>query len=602
MPLSFQTMLSSRQPFVLLEDRLAKSAPARLYRDPVEIVSCVHGDEVPAALRRIEDGLARGLHAAGFLGYELGYAFEPRLVASMPSKRALPLLWFGLFREPLEVAPVELDRHFAGLAPPLPLGLVQPRLEASAHAAKVARVLEYLQAGDAYQINLTFPVDFHYDGDPLALYAALRASQPVSHGGIVAFEDATILSVSPELFLEVESGRATTRPMKGTASRLDDPEADRAAKAALQADPKQRAENLMIVDLLRNDLGRISVLGSVEVPSLFKVETYPTFHTLTSTVTSSLLPGLSLEELMRATFPCGSITGAPKLRAMQIIREIEDGPRDVYTGAIGAIAPNGDLRFNVAIRTAAIFPDGVGRYGIGGGIVADSEAASEYAEALLKARVLTDLAEDYGLIETLRWSGETGFVRLQLHLDRLERSASALDFSFDRHDAQARLDSLAASFDRRDDRRIRLELRRDGALDFHAPVLAEEPERRLGVIVAADRIDAADPFLRHKTTRRRLFETAYAAAVMQGADEAIFLNRAGFVTESARSTIFVERGGVLLTPPLSDGVLPGVLRQSLIGSGEAIERQLVLDDLARAERWFLGNSLRGLRRAQLGNP
>ncbi len=602
MPLSIQTLLSSRQPFVLLEDRLAGSAPVRLYCDLVEIVSCVHGDDVPAALRRIEDGVARGLHAAGFLGYELGYVFEPRLVASMPSKRALPLLWFGLFRDPLEVAAAELDRHFAGLAPPRPLGLVQPRLDASTHAAKVARVLEYLQAGDAYQINLTFPVDFRCDGDPLALYAALRASQPVSHGGIVAFEDATILSVSPELFLEVESGRATTRPMKGTAARLGDPEADRAAMVALQVDPKQRAENLMIVDLLRNDLGRISVLGSVEVPSLFKVETYPTFHTLTSTVTSNLQPGLSLEELMRAAFPCGSITGAPKLRAMQIIREIEDEPRDVYTGAIGAIAPNGDLRFNVAIRTAAIFPDGAGRYGIGGGIVADSEAASEYAEALLKARVLTDLAEDYGLIETLRWSSDTGFVRRQLHLDRLDRSASALGFSFDRRDGEAGLDRLAATFDTRDDRRIRLELRRDGALDFAAPVLAEEPERPLGVIVAADRTDAADPFLRHKTTRRRHFETTYAAAVMQGAGEAIFLNRAGLVTESTRSTIFVERGGILLTPPLSDGVLPGVLRQSLIESGEAIEQQLVLDDLAHAERWFLGNSLRGLRRAQLRNP
>lgn len=599
-PPSIQALLKTGQPFVLLEDRLAGSAPAQLFCDPVEIVRCDLGEDVPAALGRIEDGLGRGLHAAGFLSYELGYVFEPRLAASMPSDRALPLLWFGLFREPLQIPPAQLDQGFAALAPPPPLGAVRPQLDAPAHAARVGRVLDYLRAGDAYQINLTFPVDFRYDGDPLALYAALRASQPVSHGGIVAIVSATILSVSPELFLEVEAGRATTRPMKGTASRRDEPAADRAAMAELHADPKQRAENLMIVDLLRNDLGRISVLGSVEVPSLFSVETYPTLHTLTSTVTSRLQPGLSLEGLVRAVFPCGSITGAPKLRAMQIIRELEDGPRDVYTGAIGAIAPNGDLRFNVAIRTATVFPDGAGRYGVGGGIVADSDAASEYAECLLKARVLTDLAYDYGLIETLRWSPEAGFVRLRLHLDRLDRSARALGFSFDRANAEARLASLAVTFSGEGDRRIRLELRRSGDLDLAAPSLAPEPDRVLQAVLAGARTDAGDPFLSHKTTRRQLYERAFAVASGQGADEAVFLNRAGFVTEAARSNIFVERDGILLTPPLSDGVLPGVLRQSLIEAGSAIERQLLLADLAQSERWFLGNSLRGLRSARLG--
>lgn len=599
MPPSLTTILGSRRPFVLLEDRLAGPAPARLYCDPVEIVRCDDAEGVSAALGRIEVGLARGLHAAGFLGYELGYAFEPRLAAAMPANRRLPLLWFGLFREPLEVAGAALDEYFGALATPPPLTAVQPQLDASAHAERVQRVLDYLAAGDAYQVNLTFPFDFRYEGAPLALYAALRPSQPVSHGGVVAFEDATILSVSPELFLEVESGRATTTPMKGTAARRDDPVADRAAMAELQADPKQRAENLMIVDLLRNDLGRISVMGSVKVPSLFEVETYPTLHTLTSTVTSRLRAGLALEELVRAMYPCGSITGAPKLRAMQIIGEIEDGPRDVYTGSIGAIAPNGDLRFNVAIRTATIFPDGAGHYGAGGGIVADSDAASEYAEALLKARVLTDLAEDYGLIETLRWSAGAGFARLRLHLDRLARSAAALQFSFDRNDAEARLAALAGTFGASDARRVRLELRRNGELQVVAPMLAPEPDRLPEVVLAADPVDAGDPFLRHKTTRRRAHEAAFTRAASQGADEALLLNRRGFVTEATRSNIFVARGGVLLTPPVSDGVLPGVLRQSLIESGKAIEQQLTVADLAEAERWFLGNSLRGLRPARL---
>lgn len=599
MPPTIDTMLTTRRPFVLLEDRLAAAASAQLYCEPVEVVRCDHTEEISSALGRIEDGLSRGLHAAGFLSYELGYAFEPRLVASMPQARALPLLWFGLFRAPLQLPAAQLDQAFGALGPPPPLGTVRPQLDAPAHAAKIQRVLDYLHAGDAYQINLTFPIAFRYDGDPLALYAALRSSQPVAHGGIVTIDDASILSVSPELFLEVESGRATTRPMKGTAPRRDGPAAEHAAMEELQADPKQRAENLMIVDLLRNDLGRISAMGSVEVPSLFQVETYPTFHTLTSTVTSRLRPGLSLEDLLRAVFPCGSITGAPKLRAMEIIRELEDGARDLYTGSIGQISPDGDLRFNVAIRTATIFPGGAGRYGVGGGIVTDSRAADEYSECLLKARVLTDLAEEYGLIETLGWSQETGFARLPLHLDRLDRSARALGFRFDRDEAETRLAALVETFAPQGLRRIRLELRRNGVLGIAAPVLAAEPDRPLEVVLAAARADAGDPFLRYKTTRRRIYETAFAAAVDCGADEAVFQNRAGFVTEATRSNIFVERDGILLTPPLSDGVLPGVLRQTLIESGRAVERQLRPGDLARAGHWFLGNSLRGLRPARL---
>ena len=387
MPPALSDLLTAQQPFVLLEDRLANTAAATLYADPVEIIRCEEAADVEASLQRIEAGLAQGLHAAGFFGYELGYALQERLVASMPAGRTLPLLWFGLFREPTRIASPELDAFFGALAPPPPLGDALPRLDADGHAARVARILDYLREGDAYQVNLTFPIDFRYDGDPLALYAALRASQPVSHGGLVRFDEATILSVSPELFLDIDKGRATTRPMKGTVPRRDTPEADERAKAQLSADPKQRAENLMIVDLLRNDLSRISEVGSVEVSNLFNVETYPTFHAMASTVTSRLLPGTSLRDLIPAVFPCGSITGAPKLRAMQIIRELENAPREVYTGSIGALSPSGDLRLNVAIRTATLLPDGTGRYDVGSGIVADSEASAEYAECLLKARV-----------------------------------------------------------------------------------------------------------------------------------------------------------------------------------------------------------------------
>jgi len=584
-----------RAPFVLLEYR-SGTGQALLFADPQEIVEAREPSGIDDAFARIEAGLARGLHAAGFLSYELGYAFEPRLAGRMPARSSLPLLWFGLFEAPRSVDPAALNRDFAARCPP-PLDDLAFELDEAGHAAVVQRVLDYLHAGDAYQVNLTFPIRFRYAGDPLALYGALRASQPVAHGGIVATGAASILSVSPELFIETAGGRAVTRPMKGTAARGADAQSDEAAQAALRADPKQRAENLMIVDLLRNDLSRISEQGSVKVPALFSVETYPGFHTLTSTITSQLRPGLSLLQQMQALFPCGSVTGAPKLRAMEIIRELEAAPREIYTGSIGMIAPNGDLSFNVAIRTATLLPGGEGVYGVGGGIVVDSRPAEEYAECRLKARVLTDLAGDYGLIETLRWSG--GYVRLALHLERLAVSAAALDFRFDREQVLAQLAEVEASFPAGKERRVRYELRRDGSLQITTAPMPPAADDALRIAVASQRVDAGDPFLRHKTTRRAVYERAFAEASSQGCDDALLLNRQGFVTETSRSTIFVERDGVLLTPPLEHGLLPGVLRRELIESGAAREAPLRLDDLRQAGRWFVGNSLRGLQLAEI---
>lgn len=584
-----------RAPFVLLEDR-SGAGQALLFADPVEIVAASEPSRIDDAFARIEAGLARGLHAAGFLSYELGYAFEPRLIGQLPAQRSLPLLWFGLFEAPRSFEPAALDRDFAALCPP-PLGALTFGLDEAGHAAAVQRVLDYLHAGDAYQVNLTFPIRFRYAGDPLALYGALRASQPVAHGGMVTTGEANILSVSPELFIETAGGRAVTRPMKGTAARGVDAASDEAAKASLRADPKQRAENLMIVDLLRNDLSRMSEQGSVEVPALFSVETYPGFHTLTSTVTSQLRPGLPLLEQMQALFPCGSVTGAPKLRAMEIIRELEAAPREIYTGSIGMIAPNGDLSFNVAIRTATLLPGGEGVYGVGGGIVVDSRPAEEYAECRLKARVLTDLAGDYGLIETLGWSD--GYVRLALHLERLANSAAALGFRFDRDRVVEQLDEVAASFSAEEERRVRCELRRDGMLQITTAPMPPATVAALRIAVASQRVDAGDPFLRHKTTRRGVYERAFAEVAAQGCDDALLLNREGFVTETSRSTIFVERGGELLTPPLEHGLLPGMLRRELIESGAAREEPLRLDDLRQAGRWFVGNSLRGLQLAEI---
>jgi len=588
--------LDLRPPYVLLEDRLAPGGRARLFRDPAEIVRCDAPEDVPEALARVEAAAAKGLHAAGFIGYEAASALEPRLAPRF-RKAATPLVWFGLFPQVEDQPGEALDRAFAELAPPPPLRDLRPAHDLAAHCAKVEEVLAYIAAGDVYQVNLTFPLEFRYDGSTLSLYAALRAAQPSAHGGMASTGEHTILSVSPELFIEVgDGGRITTRPMKGTCARAREPAVDRALARALAADPKQRAENLMIVDLLRNDLSRVTEPGSVHVEALYAVETYPTLHTLTSTISARLRPDAGLGKQMAALFPCGSVVGAPKVRAAEIIAELEAQPRGVYTGAIGAVEPCGRTSFSVAIRTAVIGPDGRGTYGVGGGIVADSEPTAEYEEALLKGRVLSDLAGEYGLIETLRWTPGDDFVRLDEHLERMRRSARQLGFTFDRPVVAAALARASEAWPRPGpDRRVRAVLARDGALGVTSAILEATPARLL-VGVATLRLDAADPFLRHKTTRRAIHDHAFDEAAAEGFDEALLLNREGRIADASRNSVFLERGGRLLTPPLTDGALPGILRAELIAQGRAVENALTPADLTG--RWFLGNSLRGLRPAK----
>ena len=583
-------------PYILIENRLDLAAPARLYRDPVAIIRCETPLEVDDALSRIETGLDQGLHAAGLFSYELAYVLEPRLARAMPDRSETPLLWLGLFEPPTLIDAERLDASFADLAPPPPISGLHPGHDRETHVAKVRRILDLIAAGDIYQANLTFPLHFRFKGDPLALYAALRSRQPVGHGGMAALGDLDVVSVSPELWIEVAGDQAIVRPMKGTAPRGANPSADSAAAFALAACPKQRAENLMIVDLLRNDLARISVPGTVAAPALFTVETYPSLHTLTSTVTAELRVGVGLRERLTALFPCGSIVGAPKVRAGEIIRELEAEPRGFYTGALGWIGPNRDMSFNVAIRTAVISKDGRARYGIGGGIVADSNPDGEYDEALLKGRVLTALSDDYSLIETFRWSTSEGFVRLALHLDRLERSAKHLGFAVDRGAIEGKLSDLALRWRKHDhDRRVRLLLRRDGRLEVTDSDVPEKPQGALRVGISDYRVDAGDPFLRHKTTSRSVYDSEFERAIGRGLDEALFLNRRGQVAEASRNTVFAEIDGHLVTPPLSCGLLPGVLRQKLIAEAKAVERVLVPADLHAASALFLGNSLHGLR-------
>lgn len=351
--------------------------PAR-FRAPSALIVAETPAEVPAALDALDAARTEGAWVAGYASYELGYALEPRLAPLMPTRRRLPLLAFGRFDAPGAPEPAAAGGR---------LGPFEPAWDLAAYTTAFDRVADLIRAGDVYQINLTFPLTGNWSGEPAALRAALAARQPVGFGALVAFPGLTILSRSPELFFAVDgTGTIEARPMKGTAPRHPDPDADAAARDALAADPKNRAENLMIVDLLRNDIGRIAEIGSVRVPSLFGVESYATVHQMVSHVAGRLRPATPLSRILAALFPCGSVTGAPKVRAMEIIRGLEPWPRGAYCGAIGWAAPDGRAAFNVAIRTLTLFPDGEALLNVGGGIVADSTAAAEYEEALWKAR------------------------------------------------------------------------------------------------------------------------------------------------------------------------------------------------------------------------
>ncbi|CAL8970337.1 Aminodeoxychorismate synthase component 1 [Rhodoplanes serenus] len=586
---------------VILEQ--GAGAPRLLFADPRRIVVAWEPGEVDAALAEIEAAVAAGRHAAGFLAYELAYALEPRLAPLMPARRTVPLLWFAIVEEPAEIPD---DDGAADVDPAAgePADDPRPRREdvipewdAAAYQHRFDRVKRYITAGDVYQVNLTFRARFACRS-PRRLYEVLRRAQPTPFGAYIETPDFTILSCSPELFFECAGGRIVTRPMKGTAARERDPDSDRAAARRLVEDEKTRAENLMIVDLMRNDLGRLARLGSVRVDRLFETETHPTLHQLTSTVSADLATD-GVTALVRALFPPGSVTGAPKIRAQEIIAALETSPRGVYTGAIGHFAPGGRARFNVAIRTVVVDRDGRAEIGVGGGVVHDSVAAAEHAEALLKMRFLTVSADDgLGLIETLRWERASGFVRLDRHLARLGASAVQLGFVLDPATVRARLHAaVAAATEER--LRVRLVLRRCGTVTVEAGPIVDLD--RMHVRLAGTPVDPHDWRLRHKITERARYDGARRAAEAEGFDEVLFVNTRGELTEGSFTTLFVALPGedVLLTPALACGLLPGCLRAELLESGRAREAVLTTEDLARATAIHVGNSLRGLLPAVL---
>jgi para-aminobenzoate synthetase / 4-amino-4-deoxychorismate lyase len=572
-------MTRPQAPFILLDDAQVGGS-ARLFRAPGEVVTTRDPEQVRDCLERLRS-IDRG-HWAGFLAYEAGYALEKRLapLSQRPSDDRPPLLWYGRFEEAEAVDPDLFLPDAAGAWMSAP----RPQVLPADYEAALLRVKAHIEAGDIYQANLTFQADVSTAGHPMALYAGLRRRSLAGYSALLFTGEHWILSLSPELFFTLEAGKVTTRPMKGTAPAGSDPQ-------ALRSDPKQRAENLMIVDLLRNDLSRVARIGSVEVPELFVVETYPTVLQMTSTVTAELEDGLGAVDLLKAIYPCGSITGAPKIRAMEIIASLESEPRGVYCGAIGTIAGNGDARFNVAIRTLTLKEgESLARLGLGSGIVADSEAGDEWRECLAKGKFVAT-ERSFDLIETMAFDPHDGMALLDAHLTRMKASAAALDFPFDRHEARNELQ--AATF-RAGPSRVRLLLSRSGAMAIEVRPMGPPPTEPIPVAIAPRPVGRDDFRLAHKTTDRGFYDEARGAS---GCWEILFRDEDGFLTEGSFTHIFVERDSRLLTPPLSRGLLPGILRQSLIDSGKAEERDLTEADLGGG--FLIGNSVRGLLEAKL---
>ena len=586
--------------FVLLDNSSGRGAPSQLFTAPKEIIVADSPEDVPAAFARLESGRAAGLHAAGFFSFELGYVLEPKLAPLMPVERKVPLLWFGLYEAPKLLSEADVDRWLSThtKSGSYQFSNVTRAWTKDEYVARFERVQEKIRAGDIYQLNLTFKARFRLSGSPLTFYRDLRQRQRVAYGGIVDTGEVTVLTASPELFVEMKDRMIETRPMKGTSPRGGTPEADAAVRQVLSSDVKQRAENLMIVDLMRNDIGRISEIGSVHVTDLFTVETYRTLHQMTSGVRATLLEGITLLDLWRAIFPPGSVIGAPKIRAQELIAEYETEPRGVYCGAIGSFSPDGQALFNVAIRSPIIFRDGTGEMGIGSGVVYDSVGAKEYDECLLKMKFLTDPPKTFELIETLLWERENGFWLAERHFERLEGSARYFSFKFDEAAARTALEREVATAGREHPRlRVRMLLAEDGRVTVtSAPMPAPGPDAVMRYVVSPTRLDSSDAFLFHKTTRRELYDQEWKHySETEGADEVVYLNERGELAEGSRTNIFIDRGdGILLTPPLPAGLLPGVLRAELIAKGRAVERVLQLDDLTSAKKTYLGNSVRGL--------
>ncbi len=568
---------------VLLRD--AQGAEWLQFENPHQVETTSQLEEVLPLLRKIESLVEKnGWHAAGFISYEAALAFDQAF--RVHPARGLPLLWFGLYAEPLRSTNFPQARIANS---DYTLNDWVPGISRQEYENAIETVKNHIAHGDTYQVNFTFRFKSQLTGHPLALFADMIQAQPVGYPAYVDTGRHILCSASPELFFQRQGQDVTCRPMKGTARRGRTLAEDEAQADWLRTSEKNRAENVMIVDMIRNDLGRIADTGTVHVPALFTTERYRTLWQMTSTVTAQT--DATLADLLTALFPCASITGAPKVSTMNIISQLESSPRAAYTGCIGYLSPGRKAQFNVAIRTVSVdTASGEAEYGVGSGIVWDSTAADEYDEALLKARVITRKHPTFDLLETLRWTHDEGYFLRERHLQRLRDSALYFGFQYDETRILHLLSEQAATFDGQP-QRVRLLLHPDGSTSHQATALPQTGPRLWHAQLAAQPVQSEDIFLYHKTTRRITYEQARAAC--PGADETLLFNERGELTEFTIGNLVAEIDGQYFTPPIMCGLLPGTLRAELLETGQISERILERADLARASRLFLINSVRG---------
>ena len=578
--------------------RTARGREWRTFREPVRVVRAVRVDEVARCLAEVDRAVRReGCYAAGFVGYEAAAAFG--LPTGTLSPDGLPLACFGLFHPDSVTSERALPAGGAYHTGPW-----RASMDRAAYAEAIGRIKARIESGDTYQISFTFRLTAPFAGDPIALLRDLDLAQDGPWGAYVDDGRFAICSASPELFFRVDGDRIECRPMKGTAPRGLWAAADRQQAERLVTSEKQQAENVMIVDMVRNDLGRVADIGTVQVAALFVAEQYPLQWQMTSRV-EARTSKRSLLQLFEALFPSGSVTGAPKHSSMGIIHELETAPRGIYSGAIGYMSPRSRGHFNVAIRTIAIDRrTGEAEFGVGSGVVWDSVESDEYDECLLKASILLTRPPgsyaagphpDFQLLETIGWAPDAGFARLERHLSRLQESAECFGFSCDVAEVRIVLENAVA--DLAGPARLRVLLSRDGAIVCEGADLSMPAGRPLRAALAADPIDPASVFLYHKTTMRVLHERARASR--PDAEAVLLWNASGEVTEGTEANVVVEIGGEKVTPPIECGLLGGTLRAELLASGEIREGRVQIGDLPRATSLWLINSVRGWMPATL---
>ena len=562
------------------------------FSHPVKIITTHDIGSVLAKLKEVNNLVQeQQLWAAGFLSYESATAFDEVLLTN--ENKEFPLLWFGLYQQP------EIIDLPSAEATELELNW-QPTITKAEYDAAIAKIKQYISAGDTYQVNYTTRLRSAFNWDPWQYWLRLLEAQQADYGAYLDLADFTICSASPELFFTLEDNlegkEITARPMKGTSARGYNLRSDRAAANWLQNSAKNQAENVMIVDMIRNDLARVAKLSTVQVSSLFEVEKYPTLWQMTSTVKAKT--EATFPQIMEALFPCASITGAPKPSTMEIIKELEPTPRKIYTGSIGYLSPQNRAQFNVAIRTVLIDKQAQeAEYGVGGGIVWDSASASEYEECQIKARVLLSKAEKFDLLETMLWTPGEDYFLLDYHLRRLTDSAAYFNYPLNLELIEKQLTELANTLSHRP-YKIRLLISQQGKITLESyPIELNQPAKTIRLAIADSPVDITNPFLYHKTTNRKVYQQAKEAHPQT--DDVILWNERQEVTETCIYNLVIKKAGKLLTPPIESGLLGGTFRAYLLEQQKIQEAVITLDELQNCEAIYVINSVRKWQNAIL---